>query len=170
MTTTELPQGKYIVDAIASHIGFEAKAVLGLKVKGSFGRFESVIVIRDSPAASTMHLTVHTDSVRTGISMRDKHLRAHNVLAVETFPTFEFQSTTILEADTGYDVEGILRVRDISQPVTFHATPLEQPGPARYAAEMVLKPGDFGITRSGTTKPLKVRLDVTLTPQPAPVH
>jgi len=78
----------------------------------------------------------------------------------------EFRSTTIEEADSGYDVEGLLRVRDTSRSVAFHATPVEQPGPARYTARMVLTPGEFGISRRGTTKPLTVLLDVTLTPQP----
>lgn len=164
---TELPAGPYTVDTDHSHIGFVAKLGLGLKAKGHFDRFQSVINIGPSPAESSMTLTVWTDSVQTGIKMRDKHLRAGNVLAVGEFPTMEFRSTTILlsGSDSGYDVEGILRVRDISQPVAFHATPVEQPGPGRYQAEMFLTPGEFGITRAGTTKPLKVLLDITLTPR-----
>lgn len=90
ITTTELPPGRYIVDTEHSHIGFVAKLGLGLKAKGRFERFESVIDIGTSPAESSMTLTVRTESVRTGIAKRDEHLRADNVLAVGEFPTMEF--------------------------------------------------------------------------------
>lgn len=163
-TTTELPPGRYAVDTAHSHIGFVAKLVLGLKTKGHFERFQSVIDIGPSLATSSMTLTVWTDSVKTGIAKRDAHLRAANVLAVDSFPTMEFRSTSVLKGDSGYDVEGILRVRDVTQPVAFHATPIPEPGPARYTARLVLTPGDFGVSRRGTTKPLTVLLDVTPVP------
>ena len=165
LTTTELPPGQYVVDTTHSSIGFIAKLFLGLKARGRFERFESVIDIGTSPAESSMTLTVWTDSVRTGIAKRDEHLRARRVLAVEAFPTMEFRSTTLAQTDDGYDVEGVLRVRDISQPVAFHATPVQRSGPARFTAQMTLTPGEFGISQRGTTKPLTVDLDVTLTPQ-----
>lgn len=162
-TTTALPPGDYIADTEASHIGFVAKLVLGLKVKGRFERFETAIHIGSSTAESSMRLTAWTDSIRTGIKLRDTHLRADNVFAVDRFPTLEFHSTAIIESGDGYDVEGVLRVRDVTQSVAFHATPVEQPGPARYRARMIVSPADFGVSRPGTTKPVDVLLDITLT-------
>ena len=162
--TTEIPPGQYVVDTKHSSIGFIAKLFLGLKAKGRFERFQSAITIGRSPAESSMTLTVWTDSIRTGVAKRDEHLRAGKVLAVAAFPTMEFRSTAVREADGGYDVEGDLRVRDISRPVSFHATPVPQSGPARFTAQMKLSPGEFGISQRGTTKPLVVHLDVALTP------
>lgn len=163
-TTTELPPGRYTVDTEHSSIGFVAKVVLGIRARGRFERFESVVDIGASAAESSMTLTVWTDSIRTGIKKRDQHLRADNVLGVEDFPTMEFRSTGIVEGESGYDVEGVLRVRDVSQPVAFHAAPVPQAGPARYTAELTLTPGEFGVRRRGTTGALVVHLDVTLTP------
>lgn len=161
-TITDLSPGDYVVDTQASHIGFVAKLILGLKVKGRFDRFESAIEIGSSPAESSMRLTLWTDSVQTGIKMRDGHLRADNVFAVGRFPTLEFHSTAIVESGAGYDVEGMLRVRDVTQPVAFHLTPVEQPGPARFTARVIVAPADFGVSRPGTTKPVDVVLDITL--------
>ncbi len=53
-------------------------------------------------------------------------------------------------------------LRDIGQSVTFHATRSTTAGPPRYKATVVLSPMDYGISRRGTTKPVKVILDVTL--------
>jgi polyisoprenoid-binding protein YceI len=101
--------------------------------------------------------------VDTGIKMRDEHLRADNVFATERFPTMEFRSTTIVETPTGLNVTGTLRVRDTTQSVTFEATRSTTAGPPRYKATVVVSPKEYGITRWGTTKPVKVILDVTLT-------
>jgi YceI-like domain len=71
-------------------------------------------------------------------------------------------TTDTMRRATGLNVTGTLRVRDISQPVTFHATRSTTAGPPRYHATVVVSPKEYGITRLGTTKPVKVILDVTL--------
>jgi polyisoprenoid-binding protein YceI len=84
------------------------------------------------------------------------------VFATARFPTLEFRSTAIVETPTGLNVSGTLRVRDISQSVTFHATRSTTMGRPRYSATVVVSPKEYGITRRGTTKPVKVILDATL--------
>jgi polyisoprenoid-binding protein YceI len=84
------------------------------------------------------------------------------VFAAARFPTVEFRSTVLVETPTGLNITGILRVRDISESVTFHATRSTSAGPPRYNATVVVSPKEYGITRLGTTKPVKVILDVTL--------
>jgi len=69
---------------------------------------------------------------------------------------------TIVETPTGLNVTGTLRVRDVSQSVTFHATRSTTARPPRYNATVVVAPKEYGVTRLGTTKPVKVILDVTL--------
>jgi polyisoprenoid-binding protein YceI len=100
--------------------------------------------------------------VDTGIKTRDEHLRADNVFAIARFPTMEFHSAAIVETPTGVNVTGSLRVRGIGKSVTFHATRSTTAGPPRYSAAVVVSPKQYGITRWGTTKPVKVILDVTL--------
>lgn len=161
-----LGTGEWVLDAAVSSIGFQAKAAFGIKVKGRFERYETAITVGPSPAESTISVIIWTDSVRTGVKVRDKHLVADNVFAVQRFPTMEFRSTVLVETPTGLDVTGVLRVRDISESVTFHATRSTTAGPPRYSTTLVVSPKKYGITRLGTTKPVMVILDVTLAARP----
>jgi polyisoprenoid-binding protein YceI len=160
--STELNSGDWALDTAATSVGFQAKAAFGMKVRGRFGRYESAITAEPSVADSTISVTVWTDSVDTGIKLRDEHLRADNVFATARFPAMEFRSTAIVETPTGLDITGTLRVRDIGRPVSFHATRSTAAGPPRFTATVVVSPKEYGITRLGTTKPVKVILDVTL--------
>ena len=116
---TELSAGEWTLHNRASSIGFQAKAAFGMKVNGRFDRYESVITVGPSVAESAISATIWTDSVDTGIKMRDEHLRADNVFATARFPTMEFRSAAIVDTPTGLNVTGTLRVRDISESVTF---------------------------------------------------
>lgn len=158
----ELSAGEWTLDKRASSIGFKAKAAFGMKVNGRFDRYESAITVGPSLAESAISAIIWTDSVDTGIKMRDEHLRADNVFAIALFPTMEFHSAAIVETPTGVNVTGSLRVREISESLTFHATRSTTAGPPRYNATVVVSPKEYGITRLGTTKPVKVILDVTL--------
>jgi polyisoprenoid-binding protein YceI len=160
--SAELSAGEWTLDTTASSIGFQAKAALGMKVNGRFDRYESAITVGPSVADSAISASIWTDSVHTGIKMRDEHLRADNVFATARFPTLEFRSTVLVETPTGLNVTGTLRVRDVSQSVTFHATRSTTAGPPRYKATVVVAPKEYGVTRWGTTKPVKVILDATL--------
>ena len=159
---TELSAGEWTLDTAASSVGFQAKAAFGMKVNGRFDRYESAITVGPSVAESAISAVIWTDSVDTGIKLRDEHLRADNVFATVRFPTLEFRSTAVVETPTGLDVTGTLRVRDISGSVTFHATRSTTAGPPRYNATVVVSPKEYGITRWGTTKPVKVILDAAL--------
>jgi polyisoprenoid-binding protein YceI len=162
VVNTELSSGEWTLDTKATSIGFHAKAALGMKVNGRFDQYESAITVGPSVAESAISATIWTDSVNTGIKLRDEHLRADNVFATARFPTLEFRSTAIVETPTGLDITGTLRVRGISRPVTFQATRSTAAGPPRYTAMVVVSPKHYGITRWGTTKPVKVILDAAL--------
>src|SRR6202158_1697226 len=159
---TELHAGKWTLDTAATTIGFQAKAIFGMKVKGRFERYESTITAGASAAESAISPIVWTDSVDTGIKRRDEHLRADNVFATARFPILEFRSTAIVETPTGLAVTGTLPIRDISQPVSFHAARSTEPGPPRYTAAVVVSPTEYGITRRGIDKPVTVILDAAL--------
>ena len=158
----ELGAGAWTLDTKASSVGFQAKVAFGIKVNGRFERYESAITVGPSVAESAISTVIWTDSVHTGMKLRDEHLKADNVFAAARFPTIEFRSTVVVETPNGLNVTGILRVRDISESVTFDATRSTTSGPPRYSTTVVVSPKKYGITRLGTTKPVKVILDVTL--------
>ncbi len=157
-----LHSGKWTLDPARTSIGFLAKLFLGLRAKGHFSRYESTITVGESAADSSVSITIYTDSVDTGIKMRDGHLRADNVFDTARFPTMEFHSTAVAETPTGLDVTGTLRVRDVTRPISFHAVGVSESAIPRYTAEVRITPKDFGITRPGTTKALDLVIDVAL--------
>jgi polyisoprenoid-binding protein YceI len=159
---TELSSGEWTLDTTATSIGFQAKAAFGMKVNGRFVQYDSAITVGASVAESAVSSVIWTDSVDTGIKLRDEHLRADNVFATARFPKAEFRSTSIVQTPTGLNVTGTLRVRDVSRSVTFEATRSVTAGQPRYHATVVVSPKEYGITRWGTTKPVKVILDATL--------
>jgi len=154
--------GEWTFDPAATSIGFEANLIFGIKAKGRFSRYESDITVGVSGVGSSISFTVWIDSMTTGIKRRDQHLWADNVFAAVRFPTLEFHSTTVVDTPTGLDITGMLRIRDVSHSVAFHAVRSAESGPPRYTTEVVVSPKDYGITRPGTTKPLKVVIDATL--------
>lgn len=162
MVSTELSLGEWTLDTAASSIGFQAKAAFGITVNGRFDRYESAITVGPSVAESAISAIVWTHSVDTGIKMRDEHLGADTVFATARFPTLEFRSTALVETASGLNVSGLLRVRGISQSVTFHATRATTLGRPRYHATVVVSPKEYGISRRGTTKAVTVILDATL--------
>jgi polyisoprenoid-binding protein YceI len=162
VVSTELSPGAWALDTAASSIGFQAKAAFGMKVNGRFDRYESAITVGPSVAESAISAIIWTDSVDTGMKMRDEHLGADNVFATARFPTLEFRSTALVESPAGLNITGTLRVRGITRSVTFHATRATTLGGPRYHATVVVSPKEYGITRRGTTKAVTVILDATL--------
>jgi polyisoprenoid-binding protein YceI len=162
VVNAELGAGEWTLDTTVTSIGFQAKGPFGIKVNGRFDRYESSITVGAAVADSAISAFIWTDSVDTGNKMRDEHLMADNVFATARFPTLEFRSTVLVETPTGLKVTGTLRVRDVSQSVTFHATRSTTMGRPRYNATVVVAPKEYGVTRLGTTKPVKVILDATL--------
>ena len=152
--------GSWVIDSAASTFGFRAKALFGMKVTGSFERYESSINVGTDGPSSTVSVSVRADSVVTGSKKRDEHLRSSNVFAVTEFPTIEFTSTAVTPTADGIDLAGNLRVRDITKPVVLHATRFGDGH--QYKAEVVVMPKEFGITRPGTGKPLTIVIDAVL--------
>jgi polyisoprenoid-binding protein YceI len=157
-----LEEGTWTLDPAATSIGFQATLLLGLKAKGHFDRYEATISVGASAAESSVRVTIYTDSVATGIKMRDGHLRADNVFDSARFPTMQFDSTTVAETPTGLDVAGELRVRDVTHHIKFHAVQVTTSPVPRYTVAVPITPKEFGITRPGTTKSLNVLIDATL--------
>ena len=157
-----LESGIWTLDPTTTAIGFVAKLFCGLNAKGHFSRYQAIITVGESAADSSVVVTISTESVDTGIKLRDKHLRASNVFDTAAFPTIEFRSTAVADTPTGLDVTGTLQVRDVTRPISFHALRVSESTAPRYAAKVRVTPKDFGITRPGTTRPLDVVIDATL--------
>src|ERR671921_71748 len=100
--------GTYTLDPAHSRIGFVARHAMVTKVRGQFNEFEGHTVIDgDTPANSSVELTMQVSSVDTRNEQRDNHLRTNDFLDAENYPTISFVSTSIShEGGTEFAVTG----------------------------------------------------------------
>ena len=111
--------GTWTVDPTHTTIGFSARHLVAAKVRGSFKAFSGAITMGDTPAASSVAVSIDAASIDTGTEDRDNHLRSGDFLDVENHPTIEFASSAVREVNGGYEVDGELTIRGTTRPVTL---------------------------------------------------
>lgn len=120
---TPLAAGEWTVVPDRSALGFFTRAIMGLMpVRGRFSGFSGEVHTDLSGSVSGV-LTVRSDTVSTGIKMRDKHLRTADFFAVERFPhmTFTLDSLTATFGK-GAEISGTFQIRDRALPIRTPAT------------------------------------------------
>jgi len=84
----------WTLDPDASSVEFAVKTFWGLMtVRGRFDRFDGSYEV--GPDGASIELTVDADSIDTGNSTRDKHLRADDFFHVAEHPQIRFTSTRV---------------------------------------------------------------------------
>jgi polyisoprenoid-binding protein YceI len=128
------------VDA-ESEVKFSIKN-LGLEVEGSFsGLSGSVFFDKGDIAKSSVSVSVVSSSIKTGIGLRDRHLKKEEYLAVEKFPVISFVSKTISVQGKGtYLMVGYLTLKGVTKEVTF-------PFSIREISNGIIMNGSFSINR-----------------------
>ncbi len=92
--------GTYVLDQGHTTIEFVGRHLMITKVRGRFTAFVGQIVIGESPADSSVEVTINVASVDSSDEKRDGHLRSPDFLDVENHPTITFRSTKV---DIGRD-------------------------------------------------------------------
>ena len=67
------------------------------KVRGTFRTFEGTIVTGKKPDESTVTATIDLNSIDTGETKRDAHIRSADFFEVETYPTMTYKSVGLRE-------------------------------------------------------------------------
>lgn len=102
---------------------FKIKHFLG-NVKGSL-KFRDSKILFDPlvPERGKMDVTLEVASIKTGIGMRDKHLRKDDFFDAEKYPLISFHSTQVRKTqDSSYSVSGDLTIKDVTKPVEIPFT------------------------------------------------
>jgi polyisoprenoid-binding protein YceI len=122
MTTLTAPTqtGTYAIDPTHSRIGFVARHAMVTKVRGSFNEFDgSGYFDAETPAGSSLQLTIQAASIDTRNADRDGHLKSNDFFDMETYPEITFTSTAVEQLDdTNYRVTGDLTIKATTKPVT----------------------------------------------------
>ncbi|MBQ1160794.1 YceI family protein [Streptomyces sp. A73] len=169
------PPGPWTIDPMHSTIAATAQHLGMTSVHGRFTDFGGRIEIAQDPEKSSVEAVIKAESINTGNSMRDQHLRSSDFLNIESYPDITYRSTGVdVAGPDRWTVRGHLGMHGVVCEVDLDLTYLGSgPDPwgglrASFHATTELRRSDFamnynqvvaaGIAAVGTT--LKVDLDI----------
>jgi polyisoprenoid-binding protein YceI len=125
-----------------SSITFTVKN-FGLNVDGTFSHLQGTILF--DPLAlqnSRFEVSVESETLDTGIDLRDKHLKKKDYLDVAQYMLLSFKSTGVSSGDKSgsYLVKGNLTIKDVTKEVQFPFT-------AEVTGDAISLTGGFKINR-----------------------
>lgn len=145
--------GAYALDPAHTRVGFVARHLMVSKVRGSFTEVSGEIHVGEDPAQSRVTASIVAKSIGTGVGQRDEHLRSGDFLEAETYPTLEYQSTSLSDLDGNeFTVHGNLTIKGVTKPVDLR---VEFEGATRspwgkdvfgFSAKGEIDREEFGIT------------------------
>ena len=147
--------GTWVIDPVHTHVGFVIKHMMVSKVRGRFGAVSGTITTADVPTDSAVTATIEVDSIDTGNTMRDDHIRSADFFDLANHPTMTFTSTGVRVEDGEFFLDGDLTIRGTTKPVTLAMeTPEFGPSPqggtkAGFSATTEINRDDFGVSYNG---------------------
>jgi len=98
-----------------------------LRVRGTFASVTGAM--RQVGDGIDLAIEVDGDTVRSGVRLRDAHLRAERFLHTARFPRATFRGKVRQGARSGLAVDGVLRLRGVERAVHVEDALVESPGP-----------------------------------------
>lgn len=157
--------GTYEIDAAASTVRFTTRTVFGLlPVRGTFAISRGQITVADPVDASSVDVTVRSDSFDSGLERRDRHVTSADYLDAGSHPEIAFRSRRVARSATDTAVlQGELTVRGVTRPVAVTVGTLVLDG-RRLTVEgtATVDRYAFGVTtaKGMTGRRLRIRLAV----------
>ena len=121
----------------------------------TWGRFNDIagtIVWDDAnPAASSVTITIKTDSIDTGTPDKDKHLKNSDFFSVKEFPELTFVSKSIAKKGDAYEVTGDFTLHGVTKTITIPVTKMgagEDPWKKQrigFDSQFTIKRSDYGM-------------------------
>jgi len=117
----DIPEpGSFAIDASHSAAAFSVRHLVVAKTRGRFAELEGTVTIDNDPLKSSVEVTIQAESINTGDSTRDNHLRSADFLDVEKYPTLHYKSTSVRHVKgENFVVEGDLTIVGVTKPVAL---------------------------------------------------
>ena len=121
MATETTKKTKWGLDSTHSEIGFKVKHMMITNVSGSFGTFDiNVETEANDFTSGSFQFSAQVDSISTGNSDRDNHLKSGDFFDAARYPELRFVSTDLKRKNgETYELSGDLTIRDVTRPVKF---------------------------------------------------
>ena len=111
---------KWVIDPIHSEISFKVKHLMITNVKGVFKEFEGTVFTSGKDfITSEINFSLNADSIDTGASDRDAHLKSADFFDVNNHKQLSFigNKTEKVDDSGNYILYGDLTIKGISKPV-----------------------------------------------------
>lgn len=107
------------VDEGNARVRFSVRWFGVVTVRGAFGRIAGTLEVPGNGDQPNVSVAVDSTSVRTGIGLRDRHLRGLRFLDSVRHPVIEFTSERASRHNGVWDVKGRLRLRGLERNVSL---------------------------------------------------
>ncbi|MBV8327982.1 YceI family protein [Chryseobacterium sp.] len=118
-------QGTWAVDPMHSSVNFTIKHMGISFVQGRFDKFDGKVETKGANLeGAVFNMTVFSETINTGVDMRDKHLRSDEFFGSGKYPEILLEGNVLTKDKNGnYTLKARLTIKDvqkdISIPVTF---------------------------------------------------
>lgn len=145
----------YAIDQRFGDIAFTVRNLGLFSSEGTFRHFTGQLTIDEAhPARTRIAVVIDTGSVAMRWSAAANMLRSAPYFDVAQYPAARFTSTRVLPEGAGrYEIDGMLQLRGVTQPVVLHAAlvgrhPAARPGEqiADFVVTGLLRRSRFGMT------------------------
>ena len=160
--------GVWNLDSDRTTITFRAKSMWGLvPVKGAFNEFSGDGQVTGGGAVFG-RVDIRADSLRTGIKMRDRHLRSADFFDVEKFPDISIVVTAAEPSgEEGARLRASVTVKGTTLPIELPATVrVLDDGAVRVTTQATVDRSQFdvgGNLLGMVTKPVTISCDLVFT-------
>lgn len=119
MATQTVTTTKWSLDPAHSEIGFKVKHMMITNVSGTFGKFEANVEAEgDDFSTARIDFTADLNTISTGNTDRDNHLKSADFFDAAQFPELKFVSTKLEKKDeANFVLSGELTIRGVKRPV-----------------------------------------------------
>ena len=120
------------IDAGNTRVSFNVRWFGVIHVRGSFTAISGTVSLPGAGAEDAdIIIEVDPTSVRTGIPLRDRHLRGMRFLHSGQHPVISFTSDHAARHNGTWDLSGRLMLRGLERPVAAQVTVGQEAGPSR---------------------------------------
>ena len=152
VTFEPITAGDYRIDPNHSVIGFSIRHFELSLVRGRFKDFTGTIHYDPDLTKATVEFTAKVESIDTGVTGRDNHLRTADFFDVAKFPEMTFKSTKVEKRGNGYVLQGDFTLKGVTKQISLSFNLIgaikDNRGNTRFgvAAETKINRRDYGIT------------------------
>ena len=136
----------------------------GFTVDGNFGAASgSVIFDKEQLSGNKIEASINSNTIKTGINARDKHLKKEEFFSVEKFPKIIAKSVSVTKQKNGsYIGVFALTIKGVTKTISIPFSFIENGNTSKLAATFTINRLDYNVGESSFMMADKVAITIEL--------